>query len=77
MELRSGGDGRGRADERWEGEGIGAEVAGATQEVAEEREGEARERGAGEGGDEGVGEEERGHLELRVELEIGATKVGG
>lgn len=63
VKLRCGGVAWGRADERWEGEAVGAERVSAAEDVAEEREGEAREGGAGEGGDEGVGEEEGRHLE--------------
>lgn len=74
VELRCGGGARGYADERWEGEAVGAERVGAREEAAEEREREAREGGPGEGGDEGVGEEERGHLEARVEV---ADVAGG
>lgn len=73
VELRSGGGARGGADERREGEVVGAERVGAGEEAAEECEREARESAAGEGGDEGVGEENRGHLEVRVEV----TEVAG
>nr|CAB3500584.1 unnamed protein product [Digitaria exilis] len=68
VELRGGVRARGRADERREGEAVGAERVGAREEAAEEREREAREGGAGEGGDEGVGEEERGHLKARFQV---------
>lgn len=74
MELRSGGRARGRADERREGETVGAERVGTREEAAEEREREARDGGPGEGGDERVGEEERGHLDARVEV---AEVAGG
>ena len=74
VELRGGGRARGGAEERREGEAVGAERVGAGEEAAEEREREARGGGAGEGGDEVVGEEERGHLEVRVEV---AEVAGG
>jgi len=68
VELRGRGRTGGGTDERREGEGVGAERVRACEEAAEEREREAREGRAGEGGDEGVGEEERGDLEVRIEV---------
>lgn len=74
VELRGRVRARHGADERREGEGVGAERVGASEEAAEERDGEAREGGPGEGGDEGVDEEERGDLDVRVEV---AEVAGG
>lgn len=68
MELRGRGRTRGGTNERREGEGVGAERVGACKEAAEERQREAREGGAGEGGDQGVDEEERGGLEVWIEV---------
>ena len=68
VELRGRSRTVGGTDERREGEGVGAERVRACEEAAEEREREAREGRAGEGGDEGVGEEERGDLEVRIEV---------
>lgn len=74
VELRGGARALGGAEERREGEGVGAEgeERGGEEEVAEEREGEAGEGGAGEGGDEGVDEEQR-----RMDVRVEAAEVAG
>lgn len=63
VELRGGGVARSRADERREGEAVGAEGVSTGEDVAEEREGEAGEGGSGESSDEGVVEKERWNLQ--------------